>query len=203
MSRSVCGASDCGRMAHYQIERGGKQFEAQLVIQPAERPSSIENYLSVVGVLVSFHRALYFCAPVERDARRAFLYFLPGVVRPLLLPVHRKLTRIRLGNLLGCDRGQAVAAGVAVAFCAGISGAAPGFARGTARFLAPSTACPEFCCWCEFWSDFANWVSCRRSKREILSTGSTWRAWGFTSCSRRLFLWSAIAARRPESCGSS
>jgi two-component system, NtrC family, sensor kinase len=41
-------------IAHYTIERGGKQFEAQLVIQPAARPSSIENYLSVVGVLYLF-----------------------------------------------------------------------------------------------------------------------------------------------------
>jgi len=41
-------------LAHYRIERGGKQFEAQLVIQPAARPASIENYLSVVGVLYLF-----------------------------------------------------------------------------------------------------------------------------------------------------
>src|SRR5579863_142773 len=41
-------------LAHYQIERGGKEFETQLVIQPAERPSSIENYLRVVGVLYLF-----------------------------------------------------------------------------------------------------------------------------------------------------
>ena len=41
-------------LAHYQIERGGKEFEVQLVIQPAERPSSIENYLSVVGLLYLF-----------------------------------------------------------------------------------------------------------------------------------------------------
>src|SRR5579863_5955530 len=41
-------------LAHYQIERGGKEFETQLVIQPAERPSSIENYLTVVGVLYLF-----------------------------------------------------------------------------------------------------------------------------------------------------
>jgi PAS domain S-box-containing protein len=41
-------------IAHYQIERGGKQFEVQLVIQPAARPASIENYLSVVGVLYLF-----------------------------------------------------------------------------------------------------------------------------------------------------
>ncbi len=40
--------------AHYTIERGGKQFEAQLVIQPAERPASIENYLRVVGLLYLF-----------------------------------------------------------------------------------------------------------------------------------------------------
>ncbi len=40
--------------AHYRIERGGKQFESQLVIQPAERPASIENYLRVVGMLYLF-----------------------------------------------------------------------------------------------------------------------------------------------------
>src|SRR6202158_2813649 len=40
--------------AHYRIDRGGHQFEAQLVIQPAENPSSIENYLRVVGLLYLF-----------------------------------------------------------------------------------------------------------------------------------------------------
>jgi two-component system, NtrC family, sensor kinase len=41
-------------IAHYQIERAGKGFEVQLVIQPAERPASIENYLRVVGMLYLF-----------------------------------------------------------------------------------------------------------------------------------------------------
>ncbi len=41
-------------IAHYRIERSGKQFETQLVVQPAQRPASIENYLSVVGVLYLF-----------------------------------------------------------------------------------------------------------------------------------------------------
>ena len=41
-------------IAHYQIVRGGKQFEVQIVVQPTARPSSIENYLSVVGVLYLF-----------------------------------------------------------------------------------------------------------------------------------------------------
>jgi two-component system NtrC family sensor kinase len=40
--------------AHYRIERGGREFEAQLVTQPAEKPSSIENYLRVVGLLYLF-----------------------------------------------------------------------------------------------------------------------------------------------------
>jgi PAS domain S-box-containing protein len=38
----------------YRIERGGSQFEALLVTQPADRPVSIENYLRVVGVLYLF-----------------------------------------------------------------------------------------------------------------------------------------------------
>jgi len=40
--------------ARYRIERGGRQFEALLVTQPADRPVSIENYLRVVGVLYLF-----------------------------------------------------------------------------------------------------------------------------------------------------
>src|SRR6202158_25837 len=40
--------------AHYRIDRGGRQFETQLVTQPAEKPSSIENYLRVVGLLYLF-----------------------------------------------------------------------------------------------------------------------------------------------------
>jgi PAS domain S-box-containing protein len=40
--------------AHYRIERGGRQFEAQLVTQPAGRPSSVENYLRGVGLLYLF-----------------------------------------------------------------------------------------------------------------------------------------------------
>jgi len=41
-------------IAHYQIERSGKKFEAQLVVQPTERPASIENYLTFVGWLYLF-----------------------------------------------------------------------------------------------------------------------------------------------------
>ncbi|MBZ5700115.1 MAG: PAS domain S-box protein [Acidobacteriia bacterium] len=40
--------------AHYRIERGGRQFEAKLVTEPAERPSSVENYLRGVGLLYLF-----------------------------------------------------------------------------------------------------------------------------------------------------
>ena len=40
--------------AHYGIERGGRQFESQLVTAPAVKPSSIENYLRVVGLLYLF-----------------------------------------------------------------------------------------------------------------------------------------------------
>ncbi len=41
-------------LAHYRIDRGGKEFEVQLVVQPAERPASVENYLRVVGMLYLF-----------------------------------------------------------------------------------------------------------------------------------------------------
>jgi len=41
-------------IAHYRIDRGGKEFEVQLVVQPAERPASVENYLRVVGMLYLF-----------------------------------------------------------------------------------------------------------------------------------------------------
>jgi two-component system, NtrC family, sensor kinase len=40
--------------AHYRIERGGREFESQLVTQPTESPSSVENYLRGVGLLYLF-----------------------------------------------------------------------------------------------------------------------------------------------------
>ena len=40
--------------AHYRIDRGGREFETQLVTQPAEKPSSVENYLRIVGLLYLF-----------------------------------------------------------------------------------------------------------------------------------------------------
>src|SRR5712691_8447270 len=40
--------------ARYRIERGGRQFETQLVVAPAEKHPSIENYLRVVGLLYLF-----------------------------------------------------------------------------------------------------------------------------------------------------
>jgi len=39
--------------AHYRIDRGGRQFETQLVTQPAEKPSSIENYLPLLACSTS------------------------------------------------------------------------------------------------------------------------------------------------------
>jgi two-component system NtrC family sensor kinase len=39
---------------HYRIERGGRQFEAQVVSEPAARPASIENYLRIVGLFYLF-----------------------------------------------------------------------------------------------------------------------------------------------------
>ena len=40
--------------ARYQISRNGRQFEARLIIQPADRPASIENYLRIVGLFYLF-----------------------------------------------------------------------------------------------------------------------------------------------------
>ncbi len=40
--------------ARYRLNRNGKLFEAQLVIQPAQHPASLENYLRVVGLLYLF-----------------------------------------------------------------------------------------------------------------------------------------------------
>ena len=116
-------------IAHYRIQRAGKEFEAQLVIQPAARPSSIENYLTCRRPSLSVHRTFYLCAAMECHARRPFLHFLPGFFRPVFIPVHGQADPVRLGNLLGGNRGQASAAGVAAAFRAGISGAASGFQR--------------------------------------------------------------------------
>jgi two-component system, NtrC family, sensor kinase len=40
--------------AHYKLARNGQEFEASLITVPAYNPSSIENYLRVVGLLYLF-----------------------------------------------------------------------------------------------------------------------------------------------------
>ncbi len=68
--------------AHYQISRAGKTFEAQLVIQPAQRPASIENYLRVVGLLYLFIGLFIF---VRRwNASRAVHFYVFCLVSAIL-----------------------------------------------------------------------------------------------------------------------
>ena len=40
--------------AHYKLVRGGQEFETSLITVPAYKPSSIEDYLRVVGLLYLF-----------------------------------------------------------------------------------------------------------------------------------------------------
>ncbi len=42
------------QQVRYKLERGGSPFEAMVVTAPAEKPTSIENYLRVVGLLYLF-----------------------------------------------------------------------------------------------------------------------------------------------------
>ena len=69
--------------AHYRIERGGKQFEALLVTQPAERPSSIENYLSESSGLLYLFIGLFIFAR-RWNATRAVHFYIFCLVSAVL-----------------------------------------------------------------------------------------------------------------------
>ncbi len=60
--------------AHYRIDRGGHQFEAQLITQPAEKHSSIEDYLRVVGLLYLFIGLFIFAR--RWNAKRAVHFYI-------------------------------------------------------------------------------------------------------------------------------
>jgi PAS domain S-box-containing protein len=60
--------------AHYRIERGGHRFESQLVTQPAEKHSSIEDYLRVVGLLYLFIGLFIFAR--RWNAKRAVHFYI-------------------------------------------------------------------------------------------------------------------------------
>ncbi len=106
-----------------------KQFEAQLVIQPAERPASIENYLSVVGVLYLFIGLFIFAR--RWNATRAVHFYIFCLVSFVLYSFQYtgKLTPFDWEIYWAGIVAQASAARVAAAFRPGLSGAPPGFQR--------------------------------------------------------------------------
>ncbi len=74
----------------YKLARNGEEFETPLVTAPAEKPTSIENYARVLGLIYLFIGLFIFARRWNAPARRSFLHFLPCVLHFLLLPLQRK-----------------------------------------------------------------------------------------------------------------
>ena len=90
--------------ASYQLSRQNRVFDTAVIIAPAPKPLSLENYLRVVGLLYLFIGLFIFVRRWNAPARGPLLSVLPGLVRPLLLSLHGQAERLRLGSLLGQGR---------------------------------------------------------------------------------------------------
>ena len=85
----------------YGIRRDGESFQVPLVTAPQDNLLFDRELPADHRPALSFHRTFHFCAPVECHARRAFLHFLPGLVRPLQLPLHRQAELRSTGRFTG------------------------------------------------------------------------------------------------------
>src|ERR1700722_5789045 len=70
----------------YQLERGGSRFQAPLIVAPAPKPVSIENYLRIVGLFYLFIGVFIF---VRRwNAARAVHFYIFCLVSFTLFSFH-------------------------------------------------------------------------------------------------------------------
>ena len=180
-------------IAHYRIERGGKQFEAQLVIQPAARPSSIENYLSFVGVLYLFIGLFIFAR--RWNATRAVHFYIFCLVSFVLYSFQYtgKLTasdwEIYWTAIVARLLQPALLLHFALVFP---PERRPAASRGTDRVLFWRSHLRRA------WTSAADasaggtartWFPCRRSRRAIPWTGWTWLVWAYIFCWRLSSSW--------------
>lgn len=70
----------------YRLTRGGQPFETPLVTVPTEKPSSIENYLRVVGLLYLFIGLFIFAR--RWNASRALHFYIFCLVSFILYSFH-------------------------------------------------------------------------------------------------------------------
>ena len=74
--------------AIYAFDRNGSKAEASVILVPADR--SLYLGLRLIALIYLGHRHLRPAAPVDSPQIHPFLCFLPGLVRSLLIPLHRQ-----------------------------------------------------------------------------------------------------------------
>ena len=72
--------------ATYKLDRAGAPFEAKVITAPAQEPTSIENYLRVVGILYLFIGLFIFAR--RWNAPRAIHFYLFCLVSFILYSFH-------------------------------------------------------------------------------------------------------------------
>ena len=127
--------------AHYTLERGGRAFEALVVVAPAAKPLALENYLRVVGLLYLFIGLFIFAR--RWNAARAVHFYVFCLASFVLFSFHYtgKLNPFDWEVYWAQGRGDAAGAGAAGAFRAGLSGA-----QHRAASLAPACGCRARIC---------------------------------------------------------
>src|SRR6185437_5355954 len=106
-SRPTRHASHAATFARwYLVERAVSAYSRRSVV-PGQRPHRacgkthchLELFWHFIAAL-SFHRRIYFSAPLDCAASRTFLYFLPCLLHFLRVPLQRQIELIRLDDLL-------------------------------------------------------------------------------------------------------
>ena len=166
--------------AHYRIERGGRQFDVQLVTQPAERPASIENYLRIVGLFYLFI-GLFIFARRWNATRAVHLY--------IFCLVSFVLYSFQYTGKLSVFDWEVYWAGIVARllqpallfhFALVFPERRPAWKR-QARCSRRSTAYQERCFWFACLPGCGSWASCHRSGRESSLIGLTLHALGYIS----------------------
>ena len=156
----------------YKLARQGQEFETPLVTAPAEKPTSIENYLRVVGLLYLFIGLFIFAR--RWNAPKAVHFYVFCLVSFILYSFHYsgKLDSFRSGSLLGKYRGAIAGARAVVALRAGFPG--PHRSNGS-LFLETAdgiSAAAGACCWCTSARRAILWDLCPGSVRAFCWTRS-------------------------------
>ena len=162
-------------------------------------PSSIENYLRVLGLLYLFIGLFIFVRRWNAPRADAFLHFLPGLIYPVQLPLQRQAEFLRLRLFIGAAWWRCCCS--PPCWCISRWCSRNAVAR-CGRSWQPFIAFPPRSWRCTSSSPPARWISCRHLARATGWTRLNRSTWGCILSWPRSFSFSVFVALLAECCAS-